>query len=33
VHQYECGSHGPTEAERMGTGAGGWIEPSTVCAD
>jgi glucose-6-phosphate 1-dehydrogenase len=33
VHQYACGSHGPAEAERMGAGAGGWIEPGAACAD
>jgi glucose-6-phosphate 1-dehydrogenase len=33
VYEYECGSRGPVEAERMAAGGGGWIEPSVVCAD
>jgi glucose-6-phosphate 1-dehydrogenase len=33
VYEYDCGSRGPVEAERMAAGGGGWIEPSVVCAD
>jgi glucose-6-phosphate 1-dehydrogenase len=33
AYEYDCGSRGPVEAERMAAGAGGWIEPSVVCAD
>ena len=33
VYEYDCGSAGPVEAERMAAGGGGWIEPSVVCAD
>jgi glucose-6-phosphate 1-dehydrogenase len=33
VFEYESGSRGPVEADRMAAAAGGWIEPSAVCAD
>jgi glucose-6-phosphate 1-dehydrogenase len=33
VYEYDCGSNGPVEAERMAAGGGGWIEPSVACAD
>jgi glucose-6-phosphate 1-dehydrogenase len=33
VYEYDQGSGGPVEAERMAAGAGGWIEPGVVCAD
>ena len=33
VFEYESGSRGPGEADRMAAAAGGWIEPSAVCAD
>jgi glucose-6-phosphate 1-dehydrogenase len=33
VYEYDRGSRGPVEAERMAAGAGGWIEPGIVCAD
>jgi glucose-6-phosphate 1-dehydrogenase len=32
VYEYDCGSRGPVETERMATGAGGWVEPSITCA-
>ena len=32
VYEYDSGSRGPVEAERMAAGAGGWTEPSAVCA-
>jgi glucose-6-phosphate 1-dehydrogenase len=33
VYEYDSGSRGPVEADRMAAAAGGWIEPSVVCAD
>jgi glucose-6-phosphate 1-dehydrogenase len=33
VYEYEAGSRGPVEADRMAAAAGGWIEPSVACAD
>jgi glucose-6-phosphate 1-dehydrogenase len=32
LHEYDAGSRGPVEAERMAAGTGGWIEPGAVCA-
>jgi glucose-6-phosphate 1-dehydrogenase len=32
LYEYDAGNRGPSEAERMATGAGGWIEPGAVCA-
>ena len=29
--EYDVGSRGPVEAERVTAGAGGWIEPGEVC--
>jgi glucose-6-phosphate 1-dehydrogenase len=31
-YEYEVGSRGPAEAERMTATAGGWIEPGVMCA-
>ena len=31
VCEYDCGSWGPVEAERMAAGGGGWVEPTAAC--
>ena len=31
-YEYEPGSRGPVEAERLAADAGGWIEPDVTCA-
>jgi glucose-6-phosphate 1-dehydrogenase len=33
LYEYDAGSEGPTEAEELVTGAGGWIEPDVTCAE
>jgi glucose-6-phosphate 1-dehydrogenase len=33
VFEYESGSRGPGEADRMAAATGSWIDPSEVCAD
>ncbi len=32
LYEYDAGSRGPIEAEKLVAGAGGWIEPNVACA-